>query len=201
MPSRPKRRYTSQAMSAWFCSEKFSPFVVTTVFFSMSGYTRQPAGDYDVIPLVAVRRTSMDKTTKRWNVVFHTGGAFGTSHRIEAQVEAPSAASAQAKASEGHNVRAMEEAVELTGEKQRWRVDFTGRRSGALGIGSKLILHVMAIDMAAARLACYETHEHITVHRIALAKEQTGPRCDSEWHTTARPSDPQNCPNCGAYAR
>lgn len=42
-----------------------------------------------------------------------------------------------------------------------WRCIFTGKRKGALGLPGAHALHVVASDPAAARLACYENHEHI----------------------------------------
>lgn len=82
---------------------------------------------------------------------------------------------------------------------KRWRVHFTGRRIGALGISYPIVLNVIAVDEKAAVLACYETHEHIHGHRVTLATSQTGPRCESAWHTNPRAmaASPDYCQNCG----
>lgn len=57
----------------------------------------------------------------------------------------------------------------------QYRVKFTGRTRGAIGIFYPIALDVEAPDPESALLACYDTHEHI--HNPAIYDRDTGKRC------------------------
>ena len=48
----------------------------------------------------------------------------------------------------------------------RWRLHFRGRQVGAIGIFSNYTIEVSAMSEEDARLAAYETHEHIQFLKI-----------------------------------
>ena len=57
----------------------------------------------------------------------------------------------------------------------QYRVIFTGRKVGAIGIFYSVTLDVEADSPESGLLACYETHEHI--HNPAIYDRPTGAHC------------------------
>jgi len=59
-----------------------------------------------------------------------------------------------------------------------WRLSFHGRRAGAIGIMHRCETVVEAVDHAAARIAAYDSYEHIT--EMTFSRIESRLRIDNE---------------------
>ena len=62
-----------------------------------------------------------------------------------------------------------------TKRKQRWICTFHGRPIGSIGVMRNDTIAVYAIDEESARMACYETHDHISAFKCRLVEESEEP--------------------------
>lgn len=54
----------------------------------------------------------------------------------------------------------------LTHEMKKFKIEFTGRRRGAIGVYETFIETVEATSLEAARIGLYDNYDHITIYSV-----------------------------------